>query len=67
MSDNRETGDWSIPVLSKDPKEEAEKPKHDDSNDKRPNGSGVGKDGKKDDAEVNDMVSSITPSLEESS
>jgi hypothetical protein len=54
MSDDREKGEWSIPVLSKDPVEEDDKPKHDGSNDKP---LANGKDDKKDDAEVNDMVS----------
>jgi hypothetical protein len=61
MSDDREKGEWSIPVLSKDPVEEDDKPKHDGSNDKP---LANGKDDKKDDAEVNDMVSFIMPSLE---
>jgi len=55
MSDDREKGEWSIPVLSKDPVEDNEKPKHDGSNDKPVVN---GKDGKKDEGEVNDMVSS---------
>jgi len=56
MSDDREKGELSIPVLSKDPVKEDEKSKqkHDGSNDKP---LANGKDGKKDDAEVNDMVS----------
>jgi len=54
MSGDREKGELSIPVLSKDPVKEDEKPKHDGSNDKP---LANGKDGKKDDAEVNDMVS----------
>jgi hypothetical protein len=61
MSDDREKGEWSIPVLSKDPVEEDDKSKHDGSNDKP---LANGKDDKKDDAEVNDMVSFIMPSLE---
>jgi hypothetical protein len=58
MSDDREKGEFSIPVLSKDPKKDEEKPKHDDSNDKKVNGDGgeAGKDGKKDEGELNDMV-----------
>jgi len=53
MSDDREKGELSIPVLSKDPVKEDEKSKqkHDGSNDKPL------ANGKKDDAEVNDMVS----------
>jgi len=61
MSDDREKGELSIPVLSKDPVKEDEKPKHDGSNDKP---LANGKDGKKDDAEVNDMVSSLHHSRE---
>jgi len=62
MSDDREKGEWSIPVLSKDPVKEDEKPKHDGSNDKP---LANGKDDKKDDAEANDMVSFIIHSYEE--
>ena len=56
MSGNREAGELSIPVLSKDPEKKEEEPKHDGSDDKKVNGNG--KDGKKDEGELTDMVSS---------
>jgi hypothetical protein len=61
MSDNRETGEWSIPVLSKDPAEKKdEEPKHDGSDDRKVNGNGNGKDEKKDEWELTDMVCYIS-------